>query len=156
MDAPQPSPSPRRPRGKLAAGCLVRACFPGGPRYLIVHPSGNYNRRAPWSIPKGEPEPDEPLESCARRETEEETGIRCRIVAPLGEARYTKSRKTIHAFLAEPLEPVAAAVIEPASWEVDRVEFCDAAEALSRLHPDQRVFVERAEAFGSASPPCGP
>ena len=27
---------------------------------LLVHPSGNYNRRAPWGIPKGLPDEDEP------------------------------------------------------------------------------------------------
>jgi len=36
---------------------------------LIVHPSGQYNRGAPWSIPKGKPEPGEDLETAARRET---------------------------------------------------------------------------------------
>ena len=39
---------------KTSSGCLVRAEFPDGVRFLLVHPSGNYNRRAPWSIPKGE------------------------------------------------------------------------------------------------------
>jgi predicted NUDIX family NTP pyrophosphohydrolase len=135
----------RPPRGKVSAGCLVRAAFAGGPRYLIVHPSGNYNRRAPWSIPKGLPDAGESLESCALRETREETGVRCRILDVLGESCYQKSRKTVHAFLAEPLEGITAPVLEPASWEVDAAEFLPAAEARRRLHPDQRVFVDRAE-----------
>ena len=33
---------------------------------LLVHPAGNYNRRAPWGIPKGAPDPDEPLEETAQ------------------------------------------------------------------------------------------
>lgn len=28
---------------------------------LLVHPSGAYNRKAPWSIPKGIPQPGESL-----------------------------------------------------------------------------------------------
>jgi 8-oxo-dGTP diphosphatase len=131
---------------KTAAGCLVRAPFPDGPRLLLVHPSGGYNRRAPWSIPKGEIEPGERPEDCALRETREETGLECRIVAPLGETTYKKSRKRILAFLAEPTSAVTGPVLEPASWEVDRVDFLTEDEARARIHPDQLVFIERARA----------
>ena len=130
---------------KTAAGCLVRAPFPDGVRILLVHPSGSYNRRAPWSIPKGELEPREEPEDCALRETREETGLECRIVASLGEAVYRKSRKRILAFLAEPTGTVPGPVLEPTSWEVDRVEFLTDEEARARIHPDQLVFIERAE-----------
>ena len=54
---------------KRAAGCLVRATFDGEERFLIVHPSGNYNRRAPWSIPKGELDADEDPAAAALRRT---------------------------------------------------------------------------------------
>jgi 8-oxo-dGTP pyrophosphatase MutT (NUDIX family) len=133
-------------RMKTAAGCLVRVPFPDGPRFLLVHPSGGYNRRAPWSIPKGELEPGERPEDAALRETREETGLECRIVAPLGETTYKKSRKRILAFLAEPAGAVPGPVLEPASWEVDRVEFLTDDEARARIHPDQLVFIERARA----------
>jgi 8-oxo-dGTP diphosphatase len=131
---------------KTAAGCLVCALFPDGPRILLVHPSGGYNRRAPWSIPKGELEPGERPEDCAIRETREETGLECRIAAPLGETTYKKSRKRIVAFLAEPAGPVPGPVLEPASWEVDRAEFLTEEEARARIHPDQVVFIDRARA----------
>ena len=107
---------------------------------LIVHPSGNYNRRAPWSIPKGLPDAGESIEQAARRETLEETGI----VAPdelidLGFVDYTKSRKRVFAFAGA--APVDA---EPrcASWEVDRAEFVPADRARELLHDDQAAFVE--------------
>jgi len=128
----------------LSAGCLVRASFDGEARYLVVHPSGNYNRRAPYSIPKGLLEPGEDAAVAALRETLEETGLRCRIVAELGDIDYRKSRKTVRAFLAEPIDPVIEPVLEPAQWEIDRAEFLPAEEARQRLHPDQRVFVDRA------------
>jgi 8-oxo-dGTP diphosphatase len=128
----------------VSAGCLVRADFGGVLRYLVVHPSGNYNRRAPYSSPKGIIAPGERAEETALRETEEETGLRCRIVAPLGEVRYRKSRKVIIGFLAEPLVVVPEPVLEPGDWEIDRAEFLTPAEAKARLHPDQRPFVDRA------------
>lgn len=132
---------------KVAAGCLVRARFDGAWRYLIVHPSGNYNRRAPYSIPKGLVEPGETPEETALRETLEETGLACRIVAPLGEIVYRKSRKRVIAFLAEPLEPPPGPVLEPADWEIDRAEFWPLEEARARLHPDQAPFLDRAAAL---------
>ena len=130
---------------KTSAGCLVRAALEGSTRYLLVHPSGGYNRRAPWSIPKGLVEPGEAPEACAVRETFEETGIRCRIVSSLGEAVLRKSWKRILGFLAEPEDPPAASRLAPASWEVDQVEFLTADEARAKIHPDQAVFIDRAE-----------
>jgi predicted NUDIX family NTP pyrophosphohydrolase len=131
---------------QVSAGCLVRATFDGVARYLIVHPSGNYNRRAPYSIPKGIVAAGERPEEAAVRETREETGIPCRIVATLGEIRYRKTRKTVIAFLAEPLVPVPDPTVPPGDWEIDRAEFLPAAEARRRLHPDQRPFIDRAVA----------
>lgn len=133
--------------GKIAAGCLVRARFAGEWRYLIVHPSGSYNRRAPYSIPKGLLEAGESAEDTALRETREETGLDCRIVGSLGEISYVKSRKRVLAFLAEPLEPPAATVLPPGDWEIDRAEFHPAEEARARLHPDQQPFIDRALAL---------
>jgi 8-oxo-dGTP diphosphatase len=135
---------------KVAAGCLVRALFDGEWRYLVVHPSGNYNRRAPYSIPKGLVEAGETPEETAVRETREETGLACRIVAPLGEIAYAKTRKNVVAFLAEPLSPPPSPVLEPAEWEIDRAEFHRAGEARALLHPDQRPFIDRAVALEDA------
>src|SRR5581483_5170737 len=141
----------RRPR---SAGCLVRAAFDGERRYLIVHPSGPYNRRAPWSIPKGLVEAGESEEEAALRETREETGLECRIVAPLGEIDYVKSRKTVVCFLAvTAASPPASPILEPTSWENDRAEFVSPEEARARLHPDQRPFVDRAETLPDAPHP---
>lgn len=138
---------------KTSAGCLAVARFSDGPRYLLVHPSGNYNRHAPWSLPKGELEEGEAPEACAVRETLEETGVSCRVVASLGEVTYRKSRKRILGFLAEPEQPVREAVQDPASWEVDRVEFLSEEEARRCLHPDQAPFLDRArELYGSGGP----
>jgi predicted NUDIX family NTP pyrophosphohydrolase len=132
---------------KRTAGCLVRATFDGEERYLVVHPSGAYNRRSPYSIPKGEIEDGEDPETAALRETQEETGLACRILAPLGENPYRKSRKVVVAFLAEPLEQPPGIVLEPGDWEIDRSEFHPPAQARALLHPDQQVFIDRALAI---------
>lgn len=42
-----------------------------------------------WSFPKGKCEPGEDDETCARREVEEETGLRCALGEELPTARYT-------------------------------------------------------------------
>ncbi len=109
---------------------------------LLVHPSGNYNRRAPWSIPKGIPDEGEDLETAARRETLEETGVTAGQLASLDWIKYRKSHKRIHCF-AGPAPPDA----EPhcASWEVDRAEFVTIDEARRLIHPDQAVFLDRLE-----------
>jgi len=106
---------------------------------LLVHPSGAYNRKAPWSIPKGLPEAGEALEDAARRETREETGVDAGGLVEIGRVRYRKSRKDIVAFAGP-----APDGCDPrcASWEVDRAEFVTLRRARELIHPDQVVFVD--------------
>jgi len=106
---------------------------------LIVHPSGNYNRRAPWSIPKGLVEAGEDLEDCARRETEEETGVRAGALEPIGHIDYTKSRKRIHGFAGPAPDDAQPRC---ASWEVDRAEFVTTDRASKLIHPEQVPFID--------------
>jgi predicted NUDIX family NTP pyrophosphohydrolase len=107
---------------------------------VLVHPSGNYNRRAPWSIPKGLPDADEALENAARRECREETGMVAGELSPLGSVILKKSRKEIHGFAGAAAENAIPTV---ASWEIDRAEFVSLASARELLHPDQVPFLER-------------
>lgn len=127
---------------KQSAGTLLYRSLPAGVEVLLVHPSGNYNRRAPWSIPKGLPDEGETLEAAARRETLEETGIAADELTPLDFIDYTKSRKRIFAFAGE--VPIT---VEPrcASWEIDAAEFLSLAVARERIHPDQCAFLDRLE-----------
>jgi predicted NUDIX family NTP pyrophosphohydrolase len=125
---------------KQSAGTLLYRDTEVGLEVLIVHPSGGYNRRAPWSIPKGVPDPGEPLEAAARRETEEETGVHAQGLLSLGSVELPKSRKRIFAF-AGPAPRDACP--RCASWEVDRAEFVPVVEARARLHPAQAPFLDR-------------
>jgi predicted NUDIX family NTP pyrophosphohydrolase len=126
---------------KQAAGTLLYRDGPQGLEVLIVHPSGNYNRNKPWSIPKGEPDPGETnLEATARRETMEEAGVEARALVTLGSIQYRKSRKVIHAF-AGPAPAEAAP--RCASWEIDQARFVPVDEARRLLHPDQVELLDR-------------
>ena len=63
-----------------------------------MHPSGNYNRRAPWSIPKVCPTRGKTLNGQHGAKGLEETGVvACELVS-LGSVTLTKSRKQIHCF----------------------------------------------------------
>ena len=123
-----------------SSGTLLYRHRDGRVEVLLVHPSGNYNRGKPWSIPKGIPDPGEDLETAARRETLEETGVTAGDLVSLGSIRYAKSGKQIHCFAGP-----APADANPtcASWEVDRAEFLSIDEARKCLHPDQLPFLDR-------------
>ena len=125
---------------KETAGTLLFKRTERGVEVLLVHPSGNYNKKAPWGIPKGMPEPGEEHEEAARRETLEETGVVAESLTYLGHADYVKSRKRIHCF-----GGAAPGDCQPhcASWEVDRAEFVTLEEAHIMIHPDQSVFLTR-------------
>lgn len=127
-----------------SAGTLLYRVSPQGTEVLLVHPSGNYNRKAPWSIPKGIPDEGEDLEAAARRETTEETGVVPGALVPLGHIDYVKSRKRVHAFAGEAPADAAPCC---ASWEVDCAEFLPLAAAREKIHPDQLPFLDRLEAL---------
>jgi predicted NUDIX family NTP pyrophosphohydrolase len=125
---------------KETAGTLLYRLLGNQVEVLLVHPSGNFNRKAAWSIPKGLPEKSESMEEAARRETFEETGIRPRSLKPLGHADYTKSPKRVHCFFG--LAPENATP-KAASWEIDRAEFLPIEAARKHIHHDQAVFLKR-------------
>ena len=126
---------------KQSSGTLLYRTGPQGLEVLLVHPSGNYNRHAPWGIPKGVPDADEPLEAAARRETCEEANVEA--VGPLidlGHIDYTRSKKRIFCFAGPAPEGADA---RPVSWEVDHAEFVPLEKARQLIHPDQAVFLDR-------------
>ena len=84
-------------RSAVSAGCVVTRDGPDGIEVLLVHARGATFKRPLFGIPKGLVEPGESLREAARRETEEETGLRVALGADLGAVRQ-KSGKTVHAF----------------------------------------------------------
>lgn len=126
---------------KLSSGTLLHRQGEKGLEVLLVHASGNYNRGKPWSIPKGEPDPEETdLEVTARRETREETGVEAGPLVYLGTIQYTKSRKVIHCYAGTAPEDASPRC---ASWEVDQARFVPIAQARELLHPEQQPLLDR-------------
>ncbi|HRC57445.1 MAG TPA: NUDIX hydrolase [Kofleriaceae bacterium] len=134
------------PRGKLSSGTVLYRLVSKGEEaagvveVLLVHPAGNYNRRAPWGIPKGQPNPGEAMEEAARRETMEETGVICGDLVDIGFVDYTRSKKRVYAFVGRAPQDAAP---HCASWEVDKAEFIDITRARRIIHPDQAVLIDR-------------
>lgn len=71
------------PEVRAAGGVVVRT-GPDGPEVLVVHRP----RYDDWSFPKGKQDPGETDEQTALREVAEETGLVCRLGAPLPDVRY--------------------------------------------------------------------
>lgn len=127
---------------KQTAGTLLYRYKKKQLEVLLVHPSGNYNKKSPWSIPKGLPEDGEEMEEAARRETLEETGVVAGDLAALGWVEYTKSRKRVHCFAGPSPEGAAPSCT---SWEVDRAEFVGIEDAKRFIHADQLALLNRLE-----------
>ena len=138
---------------KQSAGTLLYRQGRDGLEVLLVHPSGAYNRHAPWSIPKGVPDAGEALEAAARRETEEETGVSAQGLLSLGSIEMPKSRKRVFGFAGPAPDDASPRC---ASWEVDCAEFVPVEEARVRLHPAQAPFVDRLLELLAADHPDDP
>ena len=73
----------------------------GGMVYQRVHPNIEYllvrPKRAPteWVLPKGHIEPRESSEEAAGREVLEETGVKARMIAPLGMVEFETRGNTV-------------------------------------------------------------
>jgi 8-oxo-dGTP pyrophosphatase MutT (NUDIX family) len=131
-----------------AAGCLVTRDGPHGPEVLLVHASRASFRKPLFGIPKGLIEAGESLEDAARRETEEETGLRVVIRADLGTVRQ-KSGKIVHAFLAG-VAPESTAAIDAkghcrgGDGENDVCRFYPVGQAREMMIEAQRELLTRA------------
>jgi 8-oxo-dGTP diphosphatase len=113
-----------------------------GLEVLIVHPAGDYNKNAAWSIPKGKIDKGETLEEAARRELWEETHVKApEKLESLGDVTYkSKSKKKVHCYCGEALPDTRP---QCDTWEVDKAEFVPVAEAEKLLHDAQKEFVRR-------------
>jgi predicted NUDIX family NTP pyrophosphohydrolase len=155
---------------RTSAGILIFRRRGSGVELLLAHPGGPlFTKRddGHWTIPKGEPDgseasPDELL-AVARREFEEETGLRPAEgpVVPLGQIRQ-KGGKVVHGWAIEDdLDPSSArSNTFTMEWpprsglvetfpEIDRVEWFSPEDARAKLKETQVPFVDRLlEALG--------
>jgi len=126
-------------REEFSAGGVL---FKDGEVLLIKNPSDV------WTFPKGLVEAGEKPENTAIREVFEETGVKGKIVAPIGDIRYwyvrerEKIRKRVLFYLMEYLEG------EPRpSWEVKDAKFFPQEEVkrLLKYKGDKEIFEKALE-----------
>ena len=100
--------------------------------------------RLRWSLPKGHVENEETIEEAAVREVEEETGIRGRVVAPLGTVDYwfSADRRRVHKTVHHYLLLATSGALSDADVEVAEVAWVPLAEVPLRLaYEDERRLV---------------
>ncbi len=143
---------------KTSAGILLYRWRAGRLEVLLVHPGGPFFARkdeGAWSIPKGEVEPGEAPLDAARREFEEETGVR--LAGPFVELPPVRQRggKVVHAWAVEAdcdpdgirsdtvtLEWPPRSGRTVAFPEVDRAAFFDLGEARRKINPAQAEWLD--------------
>jgi len=154
-----------------SVGLLVYRGLPPRLEVLLVHPGGPFFRHKDdgvWTIPKGLPEPDEPLEATAAREFEEEIGLPppAGPQFPLGQVRQ-RGGKIVCAFAApgslpegfEPKSNLFEMEWPPRSGrrqrfpEIDRAAFFSFEEARLKMNPAQVAFLDRLLEHLAAQPP---
>lgn len=143
---------------RRAAGILVYRRRGGRLELLLAHPGGPFWARkdeGAWSIPKGEPEPDEALLDAARREFREETGQAIDgAFIPLTPVRQPGG-KDVHAWAVEgDFDPeTLTSNTFSMEWpprsgrtasfpEIDRAAWFDLDEARRRILSGQRPLIE--------------
>jgi predicted NUDIX family NTP pyrophosphohydrolase len=145
---------------KHSAGVLLYRRAPAL-EVLLVHPGGPYwmrKDRGAWQIPKGEIGEGEDSEAAARREVEEELGVRLEgSLEPLGEIRQAGGKR-VTAFAIE--HDLDASAIESNAFEMEwppksgRIErfpevsaaqWLDLAQARTVMLPSQLPLLDRLE-----------
>ncbi|MHB1446558.1 MAG: NUDIX hydrolase [Acidimicrobiales bacterium] len=113
---------------RAAGGVVWRRSTAGAIEILLVHRP----RYDDWSLPKGKVDAsDRSDEDTARREVEEETGLRCRLGVELSSTSYVDRRgrpKTVRYWA---MKPIGGAF--EANDEVDAVRWVGPAEAEAHL-----------------------
>jgi ADP-ribose pyrophosphatase YjhB (NUDIX family) len=153
--SPRPTPPGRPARraphltrvDEVSAGGLVLDRRTPTPRAALI---ARHDRRGRlvWSLPKGHLEAGESAEQAAVREVEEETGIRSRVLAPLGTidfwfvAEQRRVHKTVHHFLLD----AHGGELSDADIEVVEVAWVPLDEVPERLaYADERRLIARVD-----------
>jgi predicted NUDIX family NTP pyrophosphohydrolase len=145
---------------RRSAGILLYRRDADSVRVLLAHMGGPFFARrdkGAWTVPKGEPDPGEDLESTARREFAEELGLPVPTgpLLPLGEV-VQKNGKVVSAWALEgdlDVDDVVPGTFEM-EWprgsgrvetfpEVDRAAWWTPAECADRIVPAQLELVTR-------------
>ncbi|MFW5876816.1 MAG: NUDIX hydrolase [Myxococcota bacterium] len=95
-------------------------------RVLLREPTNHHDGYV-WTFPKGGPDADESPEDCALRETNEETGVRARIVGRIP-GTFDGGTTTNTFFLMEPVDETG-----DFHWETTSVRWAEPDEARTLL-----------------------
>lgn len=148
---------------RISAGLLMYRINDGITQVLLAHPGGPFFKNkdeGAWTIPKGEPEPDEELLITAQREFEEETGIQpTGPFIPLTPIKQ-KGGKIVHAwaFRGDCDPKTIKCNTCTIQWpphsgqqmeipEIDRVEFFDLDTAKRKIKAGQEGLIEEFAPF---------
>jgi predicted NUDIX family NTP pyrophosphohydrolase len=146
---------------RLSAGLLMYRIRDGAIQVLLAHPGGPYFAKkdeGDWSIPKGEPGPDEDLLLTAQREFEEETGLKpTGPFVPLQPVKQ-KGGKIVHAWAFEgncdpatihsntfTMEWPPKSGQQKQFPEIDRAEFFDLETARRKVKAAQAGLIDELE-----------
>ncbi len=128
----------------ISAGFVIFRLNKGKIEYLLL-----YNSKGHWDFPKGHVEKEENLLQAAKRETEEEAGIRELEIIPLFHETIKywykeegkKVTKEVHFFLAKVKEDVEVRI----SWEHQGYKWVSYEEAMKLIKfPEQKKVLQRA------------
>jgi predicted NUDIX family NTP pyrophosphohydrolase len=146
---------------RLSAGLLMYRIEDGRIEVLLAHPGGPFFRNkdeGAWSIPKGEHDGEEDLLVTARREFEEETGVKpTGTFVPLKPIKQ-KGGKIVHAWAFEgdcnpadirsntfTMEWPPKSGRQQEFPEIDRAEFFDLATARKKIKAGQEGLLDELE-----------
>lgn len=151
---------------KISAGILLYRLRDDKLEVLLVHPGGPFFRNkdaGAWSIPKGETDGEEDLLAVARRELEEETGLKP--AGPFVALKPIKQKggKVVHAWACpgdcDPTQiksntftiewPTRSGRMQEFP-EVDRAEFFDLASAKEKINAAQVGILDELAAIISS------
>ena len=151
------------PGKKSSAGILIYRPVASLPEVLLVHPGGPYwknKEMGAWTIPKGEPETGESLESAAYREFFEETGLALTGQGKLLGPVRQKAGKWIHAWAMEgdadpgslrsnlfELEWPPRSGIKRGFPEIDRFGWFPLPLAREKINPAQVALIDELEQY---------
>ena len=134
-----------------AGGVVVRRCRGARLEVLLC----GRERPPIWALPKGTPNTGETMEETARREVEEETGVKVKIDRLIGHIEYSFHRpgdgapcdKVVHYYLMLP----TGGDTSRHDAEFDRVEWMEANRARQRLtYANEARLVEKAVSMAEA------
>lgn len=133
---------------EVSAGGLIFEEGSADSRVALIGKRDRHGRIA-WTLPKGHVEAGETYEDTAVREIAEETGIRGRVIAPLGSLDYwfVANHQRIHKVVHQFLLVRESGALDDSDPEVDVVDWVHFAELGERLtYSNERKIVPLAAA----------